>query len=105
MAILHHNITTVLTKNLLTAGENVNDVKRISIANIDLDSAIINLFLNKEDNNYYLVKGYRLTPGSTLYLNENNNIIFNNTVNGFSLRIQAQDDSGAAVSVDVIITR
>ena len=75
------------------------------MSNVDLDSAIINLFLNKGDDNYYLIKGYRLTPGSTLYLNKDNNIAFNNGVDGFSLRTQIQDDSGSAVSVDVIITR
>ena len=105
MATLQHNITTTLTKELLTAGDEVNNVKYISMSNVDLDSAIINLFLNKGDNNYYLIKGYRLTPGSTLYLNKDNNIAFDNGVDGFSLRTQIQDDSGGAVSVDVIITR
>ena len=105
MATLQHNITTVLTQDLLAVGDKVSDAKYISIANVDLDSAIINLFLNKGDENYYLIKGYRLTPGSTLYLNENNNVNFNNNTSGFSLRTQVQDDNGAAVSVDVIITR
>ena len=105
MATLQHNLSTVLTTELLTAGDEINDIKNISIANVDLDSAIINLFLNKGDNNYYLIKGYRLTPGSTLFLNKDNNIAFDNSNDGFSLRTQVQDDSGAAVSVDVIITR
>ena len=105
MATLQHNITTVLTQDLLAVGDEVNNVKYISMSNVDLDSAIINLFLNKGDNNYYLIKGYRLTPGSTLYLNKDNNIAFDNGVDGFSLRTQIQDDSGGAVSVDVIITR
>jgi len=105
LATLQHNITTVLTQDLLAVGDEVNNVKYISMSNVDLDSAIINLFLNKGDNNYYLIKGYRLTPGSTLYLNKDNNIAFDNGVDGFSLRTQIQDDSGGAVSVDVIITR
>ena len=105
MATLQHNITTVLTKELLKVGDNVSSVKYISIANVDSDSAIVNLLLNKASNNYYLIKGYRLTPGSTLYLNKDNNIAFDNSNNGFSLRTQVQSDSGAAVSVDVIITR
>ena len=105
MATLQHNITTVLTQNLLTSGDNVSDAKHVSVANVDSDSAIINLFLNKGDNNYYLIKGHRLTPGSTLFLNKDNNIAFDNSNDGFSLRTQVQDDSGAAVSVDVIITR
>tara|TARA_R100000541_G_scaffold55429_1_gene64314 strand:- start:74 stop:391 length:318 start_codon:yes stop_codon:yes gene_type:complete len=105
LAILQHNITTALTKDLLTVGDEVNNVKYISISNVDLDSAIINLLLNKASNNYYLIKGYRLTPGSTLYLNKDNNIAFDNSTNGFSLRTQIQDDIGGAVAVDVIITR
>jgi len=105
LATLQHNITTVLTKELLKIGENVSNIKYISIANVDLDSAIINLFLNKGSDNYYLIKGYRLTPGSTLFLNKDKNIAFDNSINGFSLRTQVQDDSGAAVSVDIIITR
>ena len=75
MATLQHNLSTVLTTELLTAGDEINDIKNISIANVDLDSAIINLFLNKGDNNYYLIKGYRLTPGSTLFLNKDNNSV------------------------------
>jgi len=103
MATLQHNVTTVLTKNLIEVGEEINNIKYISIANIDSDSAIVNLFLNKGDNNYYLIKGRRITPGSTLFLNKDNNISFDNGSNGFSLRTQIQDDSGSAVSVDIII--
>ena len=105
MATLQHNLSTVLTTELLTAGDEINDIKNISIANVDLDSAIINLFLNKGDNNYYLIKSSRLTPGSTMFLNKDNNIVFDNSTSGFSLRTQVQDDGGAAVSVDIIITR
>tara|TARA_R100000544_G_C2165167_1_gene29552 strand:- start:11 stop:328 length:318 start_codon:yes stop_codon:yes gene_type:complete len=105
LATLQHNITTVLTQDLLAAGDNVSNANYISMSNVDLDSAIINLFLNKGDENYYLIKGYRLTPGSTLYLNKDNNIVFDNSTSGFSLRTQIQDDTGGAVSVDVIITR
>ena len=103
MATLQHNITTILTQDLLVVGDDISNAKYISIANVDSDSAIINLFLNKGVNNYYLIKGYRLTPGSTLYLNKDNNIAFDNSTNGFSLRTQIQDDGASAVSVDVII--
>jgi len=43
--------------------------------------------------------------GSTLTLNQDDNIAFDNTVNGFSLRIQVDNGSTSAVPVDVIITR
>ena len=45
---LFHNITTVLTKDLLTAGDNVNNLKSITIANVDTSNdAKVDLFLNK----------------------------------------------------------
>ena len=75
-ATLQHNITTVLTKNLLTVGDNVSNVKYISIANIDSSrAAIINLFLNKGANDYYLMKNYRLNLGETLFLNKDNSLL------------------------------
>jgi len=105
VATFFHNITTTLTKDLLTVGEGVSNLKYISIANVDSKSTVINLFLNKASDNYYITKGYRLTPGSTLYLKEENNIAFNNGASGYSMRIKVQSDTGAAVSVDVILKR
>jgi len=105
MATLQHNITTILTQDLLKAGEKVSNVKYISIANLDTNHAsVVNLFLNKGDNNYYLLANYRIHVGETLFLNKDNNIMFNNSTSGFSLRIQAQSDSGAAIPLDVIIS-
>ena len=106
MATLKHNITTVLTQNLLATGDGVNDVKYISIANLDTSHAsVVNLFLNRGDDNYYLLANHRIHVGETLFLNKDNNIAFNNSAGGFSLRIQAQSVFGAAISLDVIITR
>ena len=34
-ATLQHNITTTLTHDLLTVGDNINNVKRMSNANVD----------------------------------------------------------------------
>jgi hypothetical protein len=105
MATLQHNITTVLTQDLLKAGDKVSNAKCISIANLDSHhAAVVNLFLNSGDNNYYIIANRRVHTGETLFLNKDNNIIFNNSLSGFSLRIQAQNDSGAAISLDVIIT-
>ena len=106
MATLQHNITTILTQDLLTAGDGVNSVKYISIANTDSSkAAIVNLFLNKLNTKHYLMKNYRLRVGETLFLNKDNNIAFDNSANGFSLRIQTQADNGSAIALDVIITR
>ena len=105
MATLQHNITTVLTQNLLKAGDNVNKAKYISIANVGSGTAYVDLLFNKENNNYYLLKEGIIPVGSTLTLNQDDNIAFDNTVNGFSLRIQVDDGSTSAVPVDVVITR
>ena len=106
MATLQHNITTVLTQNLLAAGDNVNDVKYISIANVDAsNTAKVDLFLNKGANNYYLLKNVEIPKETTLVLTKDDNISFNNTSSGFSLRIQVDNGSTTAVPVDVIIRR
>ena len=106
MATLQHNITTVLTQNLLAAGDNVSNAKYISVANVHASStAKVDLFLNKGDNNYYLLKNVEIPKETTLVLTQNDNIAFDNSSNGFSLRIQVDDGSTTAVPVDVIISR
>ena len=108
MATLQHNITTVLTQDLLTAGDNISDVKHISITNVVDDSsakAQINLFLNKGDKNFHILKNFKLQFGSTLILSEEDGIRFDNTSNGFSLRIQVDNGGSSPSAVDVIITR
>ena len=103
-ATLQHNITTTLTQDLLSVGDRVK-VNTITLANVDSSNdAKVDLFLNKGDNNYYILKEVLIPIGSTLVLNKNDNISFNNNSNGFSLRIQVDDGSTTAVAVDVIIT-
>tara|TARA_R110002073_G_scaffold223819_1_gene384006 strand:- start:235 stop:555 length:321 start_codon:yes stop_codon:yes gene_type:complete len=106
VATLQHNITTTLTQDLLTVGDNVNDAKYISIANVDnTNTAKIDLFLNKGANNYYLLKNVEVPIETTLVLTKDDNISFNNTSNGFSLRIQVDNGGATAVPVDVMITK
>ena len=106
MATLQHNITTVLTQKLLAAGDDVSNAKYISVANVHASStAKVDLFLNKGDNNYYLLKNVEIPKETTLILTQNDNIVFDNSSNGFSLRIQVDDGSTTAVPVDVIISR
>jgi len=105
MATLQHNVTTTITQNLLAAGDNVNDVKYISIANVGQVTAFVDLLLNQGDNNYYLLKNAKVLVGEALNLNKDNNISFNNTTNGFSLRVQVDDGEETAVPVDIVITR
>ena len=106
MATLQHNITTILTQNLLTSGDNVSSAKYISIANVDsTNTAKVDLFLNKGDNDYYLLKNVEIPIETTLVLTKDDNITFDNSTNGFSLRIQVDNGGTTAVPVDVLITR
>lgn len=104
MATLLHNITTTLTQNLLAAGDGINNVKSITIANVDdTNDAKVDLFLNKKESNFYILKEILIPLGSTLVLGPEDNISFNNNKSGFSLRIQVDNGSTTAVAVDVII--
>ena len=107
MATLQHNITTALTQDLLTAGNKVNSISSITIANVHTSGgADVDLFLNKGDNNFYILKNVEIPHGMTLVLGPEDNISFNNNSNGFSLRIQVDSGDGStAVPVDVIIKR
>ena len=106
MATLQHNITTTLTQNLLSAGDKVSDARSITLSNVDsTNDAFVDLFLNQGDNNYYILKNVLIPLGSTLVLNEKDNISFNNSSSGFSLRIKVDDGNTTAVAVDVIIKR
>ena len=107
MATLLHNITTTLTQDLLAAGDGINNAKSITIANVDSSNdAKVDLFLNKKESNFYILKEVLIPQGSTLVLRPEDNIVFNNSTTGFSLRIQVDSGDGStAVNVDVIIKR
>jgi hypothetical protein len=104
VATLQHNITTTLTKNLLEAGDGINNAKSITFSNVDsTNDAKVDLFLNKGDDNFYILKNVLIPLGSTLVLGPEDNISFNNSTSGFSLRTQIDDGSTTAVAVDIII--
>ena len=106
MATLLHNITTILTQDLLAAGDGISNAKSISIANVDSSNdAKVDLFLNRKEENFYILKDVDIPNKNTLILGPEDNIAFNNSSTGFSLRIQVDNGSGAAAEVDVIIKR
>jgi len=106
VATFFHNITTTLTQDLLTAGDNVNNVKSITFANVDsTNDAKVDLFLNKSDSNFYILKNVLIPLGSTLVLGPEDGVAFNNSSNGYSMRTQVDDGSTTAVAVDIIIKR
>ena len=106
MATLQHNITTILTRTLLTAGDKVK-VNNITLANVHASAnAEVDLFLNKGDDNFYILKNVEVPHGMTLVLGPEDNISFNNNANGFSLRAQVDAGDGtSAIPVDIIIKR
>ena len=105
-ATLEHNITSVLTKDLLVAGDGINNVKSITLSNVDnSNDAFVDLILNKLNDNYYILKNVIIPQGVTLVLGPQDNIVFDNSLGGFSLRIKVDDGSTSAVNVDVIIKR
>lgn len=105
-ATFFHNITTILTKDLLSAGDNVSNLKSITIANIDSSNdAKVDLFLNKGNDNFYILKNVEIPNENTLVLGPEDNIAFNNGTSGYSMRIQVDNGSGSACDVDVILKR
>ena len=107
MATLQHNITTVLTQDLLTAGDKVNNISSITIANVHASgTAEVDLFLNKGTDNFYILKNVEIPVGMTLVLGPDDGIAFNNNANGFSMRVQVDAGDGTSViPVDIIIKR
>ena len=107
MPTLQHNITTVTTKELLARGDNVSNAKVITFSNTDSSAdARVDLFLYDVVNNksYYILKGVELPKQTTLVLNHEDNIVFDNSSTGFSLRTQIDNGDGStAVPVDIII--
>ena len=106
MATFFHNITTTLTKDLLAVGDNVSDLKSITLANVDsVNDAKVDLFLNKGTDDFYILKEVEIPLGFTLVLGPEDNIAFNNGASGYSMRIQVDNGSTTAVAVDVILKR
>ena len=100
MATLLHNITTTLTQDLLTAGDGINNAKSITISNTEASNdALVDLFLNMKEDNFYILKSVLLPNGSTLVLSQEDNIGFDNSNDGFSLRIKSTEN------IDVIIKK
>lgn len=108
MATLQHNITTIVTTELLAKGDNISNAKVITLCNVDAsNTAKVDLFLYDVVNNksYYILKNVEIPKETTLTLTKEDNIVFDNSLNGFSLRTQIDNGSTTAVPVDIIISR
>ena len=105
LSYLHENVSDNFMKTD-TAGDGISNAKSISIANVDSSNdAKVDLFLNRKEENFYILKDVDIPNKNTLILGPEDNIAFNNSSTGFSLRIQVDNGSGAAAEVDVIIKR
>jgi len=101
---LQNNISSanVLPAVLLSAGDNVNVIESISIANTHAtDSVDVDLFIDSNSlGTYYIIKSLTIPNGVSLVLDEN--LDFDNTSNGYSLYIKL---SAADSTVDVLIKK
>ncbi len=72
----------------------------ITISNTEASNdALVDLFLNKKEENFYILKSVLIPNGVTLVLSQEDNIGFDNSNDGFSLRIKSTEN------VDVIIKK
>ena len=78
------------------------------MSNLDAsNTAKVDLFLYDvvSDKSYYILKNVEIPIETTLALGPEDNIVFDNSLNGFSLRTQIDNGGTTAVAVDIIIRR
>tara|TARA_R100000655_G_scaffold101193_1_gene146111 strand:- start:380 stop:694 length:315 start_codon:yes stop_codon:yes gene_type:complete len=97
----YHNIlgATSVSQTLIPAGERINRIKSISLANVHTANATVSLSLTKSGTTFYLIKSLVIPTGSTLILDDSDLISFNNNSQEFSLTITV----GSSDKVDVKI--
>ena len=95
-----HNITTVLTQDLITAGDNAGNVKSVHLTNVDTGASVnVDLIVHGSGNkDHYIIKNVTLPSGTSLIV-DTSEIAINTSSNQDSLRIKLS----AAVNTDVII--
>jgi len=95
-----HNITTVLTQNLVAAGDNVGNITSIHLANVHASDAVnVDLIVNGPSNsNHYIIKNVSISSGTSLTV-DTKEIPIDTRSNGDSLRIKLS----AATPIDVLI--
>ena len=96
---LFNNISGIAAVEILTAGENVNEIKTIRLTNTHVSfPVVVDLFIESNSlGKFYISKGLTMSSGSTIVLKDGLN--FDNRLTGFSLYAQPRTD----VTVDVLI--
>ena len=94
-----HNITTVLTQNLVAAGDNAGSINSVHLANVHAsDDVNVDLIVNNSGADYYIIKNVTIPNGTSLVV-DTSEMAINTSSNQDSLRIKLS----AAIPVDVII--
>ena len=97
---LRHNITTAVSQDLITAGDEAGDVKSIHLTNINATTTNkADLFLFNCGSTFYIIKNVELPVGATLIV-DTSEIKIDTRTGKDSLRIKLSESAGA---VDVII--
>ena len=101
MATLHHNISGEITKELLSAGDNIN-VSKISLVNTHVDTnCFVDLYIEKKlTGTFYLLKKVELPVRATLICD---GVKFNNSTDEFGLYVKLTKSASETPEVDVII--
>ena len=93
------NITTAITQDLISAGDNVFPTS-INIANVSASSNVnVDLFINNCDNNFYIIKGHQIDVGDRIIIDMTKIEFKSTNTTDDSLRIKLD----AATPVDVLI--
>ena len=102
MATRHHNISGILTKELLAIGDDVN-VSSISLVNVHASTTCTaDLYIEKKlTGKFYLIKNLALPVGTTLILDD---FTFSNKTSQFGLYIKLTRGASEIPVVDVIIS-
>ena len=96
-----HNITTVLTQNLVAAGDNAGNIKSVHLTNVHASSSVdANLIINNTGADHYIIKNVTIPSGTSLVV-DTSEMVINTSSNQDSLRIKLS----AAVPVDVLINK
>ena len=109
MATLNHNIvgSTATLNTLLTAGDNVSNIRSILITNVhDTAVATITLFIENSpltgtSSTFHLLHTVALPADCSILLDNPSMVSFDNSANAFGLFIEV----GGSDTVDVLINQ
>lgn len=93
-----HNINTANTGKevqLVDYGDNASNIKSILLTNIDTDAITASLYLQDfaTGTKYYIIYGVSLPVGTSLLLDSDDMLKFNNSPEGYSLNLKTGSTS------------